>query len=164
MEGQCWALLAGDSGRTQGNGIELQGEGQVGGQGKASRLQRAVGLALCCWSSESIGTVIGVRWSCAEPAVGLNGPYGSLLTRDILWLWIALIKAVWQMGCYNRLSALVIPLCPAPAPLQLRWDGSIVVSSPSHRVHWDGLWCYTANLAMGKRTQRFTQPGGCQAN
>jgi len=40
-----------------------------------SRLPRAVGTALSCWSSRSVWTVflnIGFGWSCVEPGVGLQ--------------------------------------------------------------------------------------------
>jgi len=52
-----------------------------------NRLPRAVGMAPRCWSSKSIWTVfsdVGFWWSCVDPGVGLNDPYGSLSTQDIL--------------------------------------------------------------------------------
>lgn len=39
--------------------------------------------------------------SCVEPGVGLNGPYGSLLTEDILWFWSREIRCSYLFG-YSR--------------------------------------------------------------
>ena len=82
--------------RTGGNSMELR-QGRVRlvvrrrfctrGCWARNRLPRAVGTAFSCWSSKSIWTVLSdvcFGWPFVEPRAGLDDPYGSLPTWDIL--------------------------------------------------------------------------------
>ena len=81
VEGQCWALLAGDSDRAQGNSMELcQGRDRLGvrkrfftrgqwAQPWAARVQAVVG-------QHSQTQNLSFGWSCVEVGVGLDDPCG----------------------------------------------------------------------------------------
>lgn len=107
VEGQRWSL-SGDRDRTRGNSMELWNRRLrldimkrffTRVVGHWSRLPKAVLMAPKCWVQEACGRHLQTYgltfgWCCVEPRAGLDDPYGSLPTWNILWFCM-LHRRMW---------------------------------------------------------------------